>query len=321
MISMEEKSINSKFPLKGKKIWVAGHNGMVGRSIVKKLKNEDCTILTSDKIKLDLTSQIKVDSWIKKNKPDVIFLVAAKVGGILANINYPKQFLYDNTIISFNVINSAHKYKVKKLIFLGSSCIYPANCRQPIREDYLLKGELEKTNEWYSLAKIAGIKLCQALRIQENCDFISVMPTNLYGPFDNFHPDESHVPAALLSRTHQAKIKKKDKVIVWGTGKPLREFMHVYDLADALIFISKNYSSLEPINVGTGKEVSIKKFAFLIKEIVDFKGKIYFDHTRPDGIKRKLLDSSKISSLGWKPKINLVEGMKEFYKWYLDNST
>ena len=316
---MEEKSIKSKFQLNGKKIWVAGHNGMVGRSIIRKLKTVDCTILTSSKTNLDLTSQIKVDNWIKKNRPDVIFLVAAKVGGILANINYPKQFLYDNTIISFNIINSAQKYKVKKLIFLGSSCIYPANCYQPIKEEYLLKGDLEKTNEWYSLAKIAGIKLCQALRIQDKCDFISVMPTNLYGPFDNFHPNESHVPAALLSRTHEAKVKRKNEVIVWGTGKPLREFMHVDDLADALIFISKNYSSLEPINVGTGQEISIKNFALLIKEIVNFSGKISFDDSKPDGIKRKLLDCSKINNLGWKPKINLKKGLKDFYKWYLEN--
>ena len=236
-------------------------------------------------------------------------------------MNYPQDFLYDNIMISFNIINSAKLVDVEKLIYLGSSCIYPRKAKQPFCESSLLTGELESTNQWYSLAKISGIKLCQAFRIQHNCNFISIMPTNLFGPMDNFDEKNGHVPAALLNRFHKAKIKEVSSVEVWGSGNPLREFMYVDDLADACVFLAKNYDSIEPINVGSGLEISIKNFAFLIKQIVGYKGKVIFDKSKPDGPKRKLLDSTKIKKLGWSPKYNLKKGLKLYYKWYLDNIT
>ena len=256
---------------------------------------------------------------MKRKKPEVIFLAAAKVGGIAANMAFPRDFLYDNVMISFNIINSAKLINVNKLVYLGSSCIYPKNVKQPFVEDSLLKGELESSNQWYSLAKIAGIKLCEAFRIQDNCNFISVMPTNLYGPMDKFDDINGHVPAALLNRFHLAKINDLPKVTVWGSGTPLREFLYVDDLADACIFLAKNYNSSQLINVGSGYEISIKKFANLIKEIVGYKGKIIFDSSKPDGMKRKMLNSEKIKKIGWKPRISLKKGLKLFYKWYLDN--
>lgn len=317
---MEEMLKRSKvFDLEGKKIWVAGHNGMVGSSILRKLKKYNCEILTVEKKTVDLISKEEVESWMKIKKPDVIFLAAAKVGGIYANMNYPTEFLYDNILISFNIIKAAQKFNIKKLIFFGSSCIYPSDSSQPMKEECLLKGELESSNQWYALAKISGIKLCQAMREQYSCDFISIMPTNLYGPNDNFHPANSHVPAALLSRFHKAKENEKKIVTVWGSGKPLREFLHVDDLADASLFITENYSSLQPINVGSSMELSITEFAEMIKDTVGYKGNIEYDTTKPDGIRRKLLECSKITKLGWKPKINLKKGLKDFYKWYLEN--
>lgn len=317
---MEEMLKRSKvFDLEGKKIWVAGHNGMVGSSILRKLKKYNCEILTVEKKTVDLISKEEVESWMKIKKPDVIFLAAAKVGGIYANMNYPTEFLYDNILISFNIIKAAQKFNTKKLIFFGSSCIYPSDSSQPMKEECLLKGELESSNQWYALAKISGIKLCQAMREQYSCDFISIMPTNLYGPNDNFHPANSHVPAALLSRFHKAKENEKKIVTVWGSGKPLREFLHVDDLADASLFITENYSSLQPINVGSSMELSIAEFAEMIKDTVGYKGNIEYDTTKPDGIRRKLLECSKITKLGWKPKINLKKGLKLYYKWYLKN--
>lgn len=317
---MEEMLKRSKvFDLEGKKIWVAGHNGMVGSSILRKLKKYNCEILTVERKTVDLVSKEEVESWMKIKKPDVIFLAAAKVGGIYANMNYPTEFLYDNILISFNIIKAAQKFNIKKLIFFGSSCIYPSDSSQPMKEECLLKGELESSNQWYALAKISGIKLCQAMREQYSCDFISIMPTNLYGPNDNFHPANSHVPAALLSRFHKAKENEKKIVTVWGSGKPLREFLHVDDLADASLFITENYSSLQPINVGSSMELSITEFAEMIKDTVGYKGNIEYDTTKPDGIRRKLLECSKITKLGWKPKINLKKGLKLYYKWYLKN--
>jgi len=303
------------FSLKNKKIWIVGHNGMVGQAILRKL-GKDHDIITISREKLDLSSQNKVEKWIKANNPEVIFLTAGKVGGIYANSNYPADFIYQNIIIAANIINAAYKNKVKKLIYLGSSCIYPKNAQQPMRENQLLTGIPEPTNEWYAVAKIAGIKLCQAYKKQYGCNFISIMPTNLYGPGDNFHKDDSHVPAALLDRFHKAKAKKSKEVTVWGSGKPFREFMHVDDLADACIFLSKNYSSHQIINVGTGREISIRDFAYKLKEIVGYKGKLTFDKSMPDGNPRKLLCTKKINSLGWKAKISLDVGLNQYYKWY-----
>ncbi len=309
----------SKISLDNKKIWVVGHNGMVGNSILNKLKKSNAKVLVVEKKELDLRCQEKVFNWMKKKKPDVIFLAAAKVGGIAANISFPKDFLYDNVMISFNIINSAKLVDVNKLIYLGSSCIYPKNTKQPIVENALLKGELESSNQWYSIAKIASIKLCEAFRIQYNCNFISIMPSNLYGPMDKFDDINGHVPAALLNRFHLAKINDLPEVTVWGSGTPLREFLYVDDLADACLFLAENYNYSQPINVGSGHEISIKNFANLIKEIVGYKGKIIFDTNKPDGMKRKLLDSEKIKKIGWKPKTSLKKGLKLFYKWYLNN--
>ena len=316
--NMDEKD---NYTLKKKRIWVVGHNGMVGSAITRKLGESDCTILTCERNEVNLTSQNDVLNWMKKKKPEIIFLAAAKVGGIFANVNYPKDFLYDNIMISFNIINSAKLINVEKLVYLGSSCIYPKDAEQPFSEDSLLTGELERTNQWYSLAKISGIKLCEAFKIQYNCNFISIMPTNLFGPMDNFDDINGHVPAALLNRFHLAKKQKKSTVFVWGSGTPLREFMYVDDLADACIFLAKHYNSIQPINVGSGIEISIKDFAFLVKETVGYDGQIIFDKSKPDGLKRKLLDSSKIKKMGWNPKYNLKKGLKLYYKWYLDNIT
>ena len=307
------------FNLKNKKIFVAGHKGMVGSSILNELNFLNFEVLTAEKNELDLTNFSLVNNWFEKNKPEVVVIAAAKVGGIHANSSYPVQFLLDNLKIQNNLIEISYKHDVKKLLFLGSSCIYPKNSPQPIKEDYLLTSPLEKTNEWYALAKISGLKLCQAYRKQYGCDFVSLMPTNLYGPNDNFHPIDSHVPAALLRRFHIAKINKNENVEVWGTGKPKREFMHVSDLANATIFLLQNYSSMSHINVGIGKEISIFDFAHLIKEIVGFKGNIVFDETKPDGTYLKRLDTSKINEMGWYANIQLENGLKMTYEWALKN--
>ena len=255
----------------------------------------------------------------EKNKQEVVVIAAARVGGIHANSSYPVQFLLDNLKIQNNLVESSHKHDVKKLLFLGSSCIYPKNSPQPIKEDYLLTSSLEQTNEWYALAKISGLKLCQAYRKQYGCDFISLMPTNLYGPNDNFHPIDSHVPAALLRRFHNAKINKYENVEVWGSGKPKREFMHVSDLAKASIFLLQNYSSMSHINVGTSIEISIFDFANLIKKVVGFEGNIILDKTKPDGTYLKRLDTSKINGMGWFANIELEKGLKMTYEWALKN--
>ena len=305
-----------KYSLAGRRIFVAGHKGMVGSALMRSLKGMDCEIVTQNSNELDLKDSAKVDDWFKENKPDTVFLAAAKVGGILANNTYPANFLYDNLAIQNSVISASYKYSVKKFMFLGSSCIYPRNAQQPLKESSLLIGELEATNEAYAIAKIAGIKLCQAYRKQYGVDYISVIPTNLYGPGDNFHPKNSHVVAALIAKFYEAVKLNKDKVILWGSGSPLREFMHVDDLAAGLIFLMINYSEDEHINIGTGKEISIKDFSEIIKSISGWNGNIEFNDSYSDGMPRKVMDVSKINKLGWKSKIDLKQGLKEAYNWY-----
>jgi len=314
-------SLNKKnlFSLDDKNVYVAGHHGMVGSAILRRLSSERCQILTVDKKDLDLKYISAVDDWFSENKPEIIFLAAAKVGGIYANQNYPVDFLYENLSIQNSIISSAFRHKVKKMMFLGSSCIYPRDAKQPLKEEDLLTGPLEKTNEAYAIAKIAGLKLCQAYRRQHGADFVSVMPTNLYGPGDNFHPKNSHVVAALIAKFHEAANLNKKEVVLWGSGKPKREFLHVDDLADALVFVMKNYSEDEHINIGTGKEISINEFASIIKNISGWDGSIEHDHTFPDGTPRKVMDVSKINNLGWNAKINLEKGLRDTYDWYANN--
>ena len=268
---------------------------------------------------LDLRDQTAVNEFFKKEQPEYVFLAAAKVGGILANNTYPVDFLRDNLLIQTNVIDAAYRYGSRKLLFLGSSCIYPKFAPQPIKEEYLLTGELEPTNEPYAIAKIAGIKLCQAYNRQYQTNFISVMPTNLYGPGDNFDLETSHVIPALIRKFHESKIKGKDQVVVWGSGKPFREFLHVDDLADACLFLMSNYNSSEIINIGTGKDLSIAELAYLIKDIIGYDGNIIFDTSKPDGTPRKLLDVSKLFNMGWKPRITLEEGIRSTYSWYQEH--
>ena len=305
---------------KSSKIYVAGHNGMVGSAIVRNLKSigHNNLVLKSSK-ELDLRNSEEVTSFFNKERPEFVFLAAAKVGGILANINYKADFIYDNLMIQNNVIKNAHLFNVEKLLFLGSSCIYPKNAPQPIKEEYLLTGLLETTNEPYAIAKIAGLKMCQYFREQYGCNFISVMPTNLYGTNDNFDLKTSHVLPALLRKFHDAKLNNENKVEIWGSGNPKREFLHVDDLADASVFLMNNYNKSETINVGTGEDISIKDLALLIKKITGFKGDLDWDSSMPDGTYRKLLDVSKINNLQWKAKISLTDGIKLTYDWYIKN--
>ena len=305
---------------KNAKIYVAGHRGMVGSAIVRALKNQGYTnIITRTSKELDLRRQIDVEEFFASEKPDYVFLAAAKVGGILANNEAPADFMYDNMILEMNVIHEAYKNKVKKLMFLGSSCIYPRMAPQPMKEDCLLTSALEKTNEAYALAKISGLKYCEYLNRQYGTDFISVMPTNLYGPNDNYHPEHSHVLPALIRRFHEAKENNLNEVVIWGTGTPLREFLYVDDLADACVYLMNTYSGNETVNLGTGKELSIKELAELVKKVVGFKGNITFDTTKPDGTPRKLLDVSKLEKLGWKYKTELEDGIKLAYEDFLNN--
>ncbi len=303
--------------LKNRRVFVAGHNGMVGSAIVRRLAEEECTILTIDRTELDLTRQEPVERWFKQNQPEFVFLAAAKVGGILANSLYPVDFLSDNLAIELNVIRSAAQHNVKKLLFLGSSCIYPKFSKQPIQENDLLEGQLEATNEWYAIAKIAGIKLCQAYRKQLGLDFISAMPTNLYGTGDNYHPENSHVLASLVRKFCEAVEQDKKKVTVWGTGTPLREFLHVNDCAAGLVFLMKNYTGYEHINLGSGEEISISDLAVLIAGLSGYTKEIIFDPSKPDGTPRKLLDSSNLHSLGWRHKLTLEEGIRGTIKEFL----
>jgi GDP-L-fucose synthase len=308
------------FELEGARAWVAGHRGMVGSAIVRRLEREECDILTVERADLDLTDQAATGGWIGANRPDVVFLAAAKVGGILANDRYPADFLYDNLMVEANVVRACLDAGVRKLVFLGSSCVYPKSAPQPIPESALLSGALEPTNEAYAIAKIAGLKLVAACRRQHGADYISLMPTNLYGPNDNFDLESGHVVPALLRKVHEARRDGSDRVVIWGSGAPRREFLHVDDLADACIFLARTWSAEEPINVGTGRDCTIGELAELIREVVGWPGEFVFDANRPDGTPRKLLDVSRLTSLGWAPRIGLEEGLARTYAWYLANA-
>jgi GDP-L-fucose synthase len=305
------------YNLSGKKVWVAGHRGMVGSAICRQLENEDCNIIKAGRDELNLVNQAEVNDWMNDVKPDAIVLAAAKVGGIQANNNFPVDFLYENLMIEANIIHAAHLNKVERLLFLGSSCIYPRLADQPIKENSLLTGALEPTNEWYAIAKITGIKLIQAYRKQYGYDWISAMPTNLYGPGDNYDLINSHVLPALLRKFHEAKISKSTEVTVWGSGKALREFMHCDDLANALLFLLKNYSDYEHINVGSGDEVSIRELVEVITKVVGYEAKIVWDESKPDGTPRKLMDTSNLQSLGWRDHRALFDGISHTYKSWL----
>ncbi len=303
-----------------KKIYVAGHRGLVGSALVRKLESEGFTnILVRTHKELDLTRQAEVESFFAEEKPDYVILAAAKVGGIYANDTYPADFIMKNLQIECNVIDAAYKNEVEKLLFLGSSCIYPRECPQPIKEEYLLSGYLEKTNEAYALAKIAGLKMCAFYNKQYGTNYISVMPCNLYGINDNFSPENSHVLPALMRKFHEAKVNGQPTVTVWGSGKPLREFLNVDDLADACLYLMDHYTGNEFFNVGYGKEVTILELAEMMKAVVGYQGEIVFDSSKPDGTMRKLTDISRIKSMGWEPKISLEEGLKQTYEWYQTN--
>ena len=304
------------FNLSGKRVFVAGHRGMVGSAIVRRLASENCDVLTAGRAELDLMDQAAVRGWMAREKPDVVVVAAAKVGGILANNTYPADFLYNNLMIEANLIQASHAVNVGKLLFLGSSCIYPKFAPQPITEDALLTGPLEETNEWYAIAKIAGIKLCEAYRVQHGVDYISGMPTNLYGPGDNYNLETSHVMPALIRKVHNAK-KIGGTVEVWGTGTPRREFMHADDCADACVHLLKNYSGREHVNIGYGSDVSILELTQLVMEVVGYEGEIVHDLSKPDGTPRKLMDSSRLHGLGWTPRIALKEGIADAYRHFL----
>ncbi len=308
-----------EFDLAGKRVFVAGHRGMVGSAIVRRLAGEKCTVLTASKAELDLKRQADVEAWLAREKPDAVFLAAARVGGIHANNSRPAEFLYENLAIETAVIHGAYKAGVRKLLFLGSTCIYPRMAPQPLNEDALLTGPLEPTNEWYAVAKIAGIKMCQAYKKQYGVDFIACMPTNLYGPHDNYDLEMGHVPAATIVKVHRAVTTGAATVPVWGDGTPFREFLHVDDLADACIFLMQRYSGLQAFNVGTGREVSIREFVETVAKVAGFKGKLEFDTSKPNGTPRKLTDPSRLMALGWRPKIELEPGLADAYRWYVEN--
>jgi len=307
------------YDLRGKRIWVAGHRGMVGNALARRLASEGCTVLTVARADVDLRRQAEVERFVQANKPHCIVIAAATVGGILANDTRPGEFLYDNMAIEGNIVEAARVAGVEKLLFLGSSCIYPRMAPQPIREDSLLTGPLEPTNQWYAVAKIAGLMLCRAYRRQYGCDFISAMPTNLYGPGDNFDLISSHVVPALIAKADAAKRHSTEELVVWGTGSPRRELMYVDDLADALVFLLKNYSDEEHVNIGVGSDVTIRELAETIAHIVGLTGKLRFDSSKPDGTPRKLMDSSRLTAMGWKPRTALEDGLREAYDWYRKN--
>lgn len=310
-------TIGSAYDLTGKKVYVAGHKGMVGSAIARRLAGEDCEVVHPE-TRIDLREQQAVRGWMAANKPEVVIIAAAKVGGILANDSFPGQFLYDNLMIEANLIEAARQSGVEKLLFLGSSCIYPKFAEQPIREDSLLTGALEPTNEWYAVAKIAGIKLCQAYRREYGCDFISAMPTNLYGPGDNFDLKSSHVMPALIRKAHEAKLANAASIEIWGTGSPRREFLHVDDLADACVLLLKTYSGESHVNIGSGEDVTILELTEMVKQAVGFEGEIVRDTTKPDGTPRKLMSADMLRSMGWTPSIPLPEGIASAYRWFLD---
>lgn len=309
------------FEDKDSKMYVAGHNGLVGSAIVRRLEADGYrNLILRSSAELDLRDGQAVKDFFESERPEYVFLAAAKVGGIWANSHYPADFIYDNLVIQLNIIHNAYLFGVKKLLFLGSSCIYPRFSPQPIKEEYLLSGELEPTNEPYAIAKIAGIKMCQSYNRQYGTNFISVMPTNLYGPGDNFDLENSHVLPALIRKFHEAKVSGASSVTVWGTGNPRREFLHVDDLAGACIFLMRTYSGSEVINIGTGEDLAIGELASLIKDIIGFKGAIEFDTSKPDGMARKLLDVSRIKNLGWQAEISLSQGIEETYRWFTSNT-
>ncbi|GGL22758.1 GDP-L-fucose synthase [Caulobacter rhizosphaerae] len=308
---------DARFSLEGKRVWVAGHRGMVGSAIVRRLATENCEVITAGREVVDLKRQDQVQAWMAQERPDAVFVAAAKVGGILANHTYPVDFLYDNLMIEANIIDAAYRNGASKLMFLGSSCIYPKLAPQPIREDSLLTGPLEPTNEWYAIAKIAGIKLAQAYRKQYGADFISAMPTNLYGQGDNFDLNSSHVLPALMRKAHEAKLSGADSITIWGTGTPRREFLNADDCADACVHLMKTYSDFEHVNVGSGEDVTILELAQLVCEVVGFSGRICTDPSKPDGTPRKLMSADKLRGMGWSPRISLRQGVAETYDWFL----
>jgi GDP-L-fucose synthase len=305
------------YSLRGKRVWVAGHRGMVGGALVRRLAAEDCELLTVDREKLDLRRQADVEAWMERHRPQAIFLAAATVGGVLANDTKPAEFLYDNIAIETNVIRAAHLGGVEKLLFLGSACIYPRLAAQPIVEEALLTGPLEPTNEWYAVAKIAGVTMCRAFRRQYGCHFISAMPNNLYGPGDNFDLVTSHVLPALLRKIHEAKVSARHEIPIWGNGTALREFLYVDDLADALVFLIQRYDEELHVNIGTGEEISILGLAEAIAEVVGWRGGFVFERDKPDGMPRKLVDASRLAALGWTASVSLREGLERTYAWYL----
>jgi len=308
---------HGRYDLKGKRVWVAGHRGMVGAALVRRLASEGCEVLTAERSDADLTRQAEVERWMESHRPQAVFVAAAKVGGILANDTHPAEFLYDNLLIEANIIHAAHRAQVEKLLFLGSSCIYPKLAPQPIEESALLTGPLEPTNEWYAIAKIAGIKLCQAYRRQYGRDFISGMPTNLYGPGDNYDLNSSHVIPALIRKAHEAKVRAASEMVIWGSGTPRREFLHVDDCADALVLIMQRYSEEEHINVGSGEDLTIAELATAVCEVVGFGGAITRDLSKPDGTPRKLMAGDKLRALGWRPRISLRDGLADAYAAFL----
>ncbi|WP_420434356.1 GDP-L-fucose synthase [Hyphobacterium sp.] len=308
------------YPLAGKRVWVAGHRGMVGSALARRLENENpADILKVTRREVDLVDQAATTRWIEKHRPEAVFIPAAKVGGILANDSYPADFLYQNLMIAANIIHACHRAGVEKLLFLGSSCIYPKLADQPITEDALLTGPLEPTNEWYAIAKIAGVKLCQAYRRQHGADFISAMPTNLYGPGDNYDLQSSHVIPALIRKAHEAKLSGAASMEIWGSGKPRREFLHVDDCADALVHLMKDYSAPEHVNVGSGEDIPIADLARMIMEVVGFSGDLTKDSSKPDGTPRKLMSADRIHALGWSPRIGLREGLERTYRYFLEH--
>jgi len=304
--------------MNARRIWVAGHTGMVGSAIARRITQLGDEVLKTDRESVDLRNQAAVEAWLQHNRPDAVVVAAAKVGGIYANETFPADFIYDNLAIETNIIHAAHLAGIDRLVFLGSSCIYPKFAPQPIKEEALLTGPLEPTNEWYAIAKIAGIKLCQAYRKQHGRRYISVMPCNLYGPGDNFDPMTSHVLPALIRKFHEGKIAEFPEVVVWGTGQPLREFLHVDDAARAAVFCLDRYDGYDHINCGAGSEISIAALAELIGRVVGYRGRIAFDTTKPDGMPRKLMDSGRLAALGWKPEISLEHGIADTYRWYLE---
>ena len=307
------------YDLAGKKVWVAGHRGMVGSAVVRRLEREGCEVITAGRDVADLRRQAEVEAFLDDARPDAIVMAAAKVGGILANDTYPAEFLYENLMIEANIVHAAHMADVDRFLFLGSSCIYPKFAPQPIAEDALLTGLLEPTNEWYAIAKIAGIKLAQAYRKQYGRDYISAMPTNLYGPGDNFDLNSSHVMPALIRKAHDAKTSGADTITVWGTGSPRREFLHADDCANALVFLLKSYSDAGHVNVGSGEDLTILELTQLVCDVVGFRGEIVHDLTKPDGTPRKLMSADRLRGMGWSPTIPLEQGVEETYRWFLDN--